>query len=399
MPSPSGRALPHRTSVHRQARRSLVAGLSVLLVGAGCSTPRSPGNATSVATPRSSTATALSPDAAKVTSAVETYLSRIYSPAISHIRTVLVTVDGTPVVQRYRSTTPGATHDVHSVTKSVVGTLIGIALSEGRLPSVDATLATLLPQHARDMNPTVSAVTLRQLLTMSAGLPADPPSGSPDPALSGPDWVSRVVRHGTVAAPGSTFAYASAGSHLLAAILTHAVGTSVLDYARSRLFDPLGIDTRNAAQPRLGVDTDAEAQYDKAGFAWPRDPTGIQIGFATLKMAPRDLAKIGQLYLDGGRWNNRQIVPTRWVTDATSAQVSTQGQGFTFSEGYGYQWWATQEKGHPAYAAVGFGGQLLEVVPALRLVVVIAAEATDNNPRFEHLRGMIADAVIPAIGG
>jgi CubicO group peptidase (beta-lactamase class C family) len=395
------RKASHAASGHRRACWPIVAGLTLLLLlASGCTGINDPpGDGTRAAQERSSAAATTTPDPAKVTAATETYLSNIYSPAISNIRAVLVTVDGKPVVQRYRESTAETTHDVHSVTKSVMATLIGMAIAEGRLRSVDDTLATLLPQHTGNMSPEVAGITPRQLLTMTAGLPADPHSGDLDPSLSGPDWVASVLRRGTVARPGSTFAYASAGSHLLSAVLTHAVGTSVLDYARPRLFDPLGIDTRNAVQPRLDVDKDAEAQYDKADFAWPRDPTGIQIGFGTLKMAPPDLAKLGQLYLDSGRWNGGQVVPATWVKEATTAQVTTQGPGFTFSEGYGYQWWITTERGHEAYAAVGFGGQLVEVVPDQRLVVVTATEATDFNPRWEHLRGMVTDAVLPAIGG
>jgi CubicO group peptidase (beta-lactamase class C family) len=301
-------------------------------------------------------------------------------------------------VQLYRSSTPAQSHDVHSVTKSVMATLVGIALSEGRLHSLDDTLATLLPQHAGDMEPTVSAITLRQLLTMTAGLPPDLPNGDPPTSLSGPDWVANILQTGTVTPPGKAFAYSSAGSHLLSAILTHAVGTSALEYARPRLFEPLGIDTRKAFEPSI-EDEAAIAAYDKANFAWPKDPTGLQIGFGTLKMAPRDLAKLGQLYLDGGQWNGRQVVPAAWVKESTTAQVGTQGTSFAFSENYGYQWWVTKEKGHDAYAAVGFAGQLIEVVPDLRLVIVTATEAGENNLRFEHLRGMVADAILPAVGG
>ncbi|MEO6411543.1 MAG: serine hydrolase [Pedococcus sp.] len=333
-----------------------------------------------------------------MTAATERYLSNILSPATSNVRAVLVTLDRYPLVQLYRSSTPAQSHDVHSVTKSVVATLVGIALSEGRLHSLDDTLATLLPEHAGDMNPTVSAITLRQLLTMTAGLPPDLPNGDPPASLSGPDWVAHILQTGTVAPPGKAFAYSSAGSHLLSAILTHAVGTSALDYARPRLFQPLGIDTRNAFEPSI-EDEAAIAAYDKANFAWPKDPTGIQIGFGTLKIAPRDLAKLGQLYLDGGQWNGLQLVSAAWVKESTTAQVATQGTSFAFSENYGYQWWVTKEKGHGAYAAVGFAGQLVEVVPDLRLVVVTATEAGENNLRFEHLRGMIADAILPAVGG
>jgi CubicO group peptidase (beta-lactamase class C family) len=333
-----------------------------------------------------------------VTTATERYLSNLLSPATSNVRAVLVTMDEHPLVQLYRSSTPAQSHDVHSVTKSVMATLVGIALSEGRLHSLDDRLATLLPEHAGDMDPTVSAITLRQLLTMTAGLPPDQPNGDPPALLSGPDWVANILRGGTVAPPGQAFAYSSAGSHLLSAILTHAVGTSALEYARPRLFEPLGIDTRNAFEPSV-EDEAAIAAYDKASFAWPKDPTGIQIGFGTLKMAPRDLAKLGQLYLDAGRWKGRQVVPAAWVKESTTAQVATQGPSFAFSENYGYQWWVTKEKGHDAYAAVGFGGQLVEVVPDLRLVIVTATEAGENNIRFEHLRGMVADAIVPAVGG
>ncbi|KQU68967.1 serine hydrolase [Phycicoccus sp. Root101] len=320
------------------------------------------------------------------------------SPAVSNVRAVLVIVDRKPLVQLYRSSTPAQAHDVHSVTKSVIGTLIGIALSEGRLHSLDDTLATLLPQHHADMDSTVGAITLRQLLTMTAGLPPDQANGEPPSSLSGPDWVGNILRTGTVAPPGRSFAYSSAGSHLLSAILTHATGKSALDYARPRLFDPLGINTRNAVEPRT-ADKAAIAAYDKADFAWPKDPRGIQLGFGALKMAPRDMAKLGQLYLDGGRWNGRQIVPTQWVEASTTAQVATQSDRGALAESYGYQWWVTQEKGHAAYAALGFAGQVVEVVPDLRLVVVVATEAGDNNLRWEHVRGMVADAIVPAVGG
>ncbi|KQZ88558.1 hypothetical protein ASD62_03760 [Phycicoccus sp. Root563] len=301
-------------------------------------------------------------------------------------------------MQLYRSSNPAEAHDVHSVTKSVIATLIGIALSEGRLHSLDDTLATMLPQHSGEMNSTVGSITLRQLLTMTAGLPPDQPNGDPPTSLSGADWVGNILRTGTVAPPGRSFAYSSAGSHLLSAILTHATGKSALDYARPHLFDPLGINTRNAVEPRT-ADKAAIAAYDKADFAWPKDPRGIQLGFGALKMAPRDMAKLGQLYLDGGRWNGRQVVPAQWVEASTTAQVATQSAHGALAESYGYQWWVTQEKGHPAYAAFGFGGQVVEVVPDLRLVVVMATEAIDPNMRWEHVRGLIADAIVPAVGG
>ncbi|WP_406831291.1 serine hydrolase [Pedococcus sp. KACC 23699] len=376
------------------------AALAALLLVGGCS-----GTATPTPSDRAPTRPASSfpgrpvtPDPDKITSATRTYLTNIYSPAISNVRAVLVTVDHRALVQLYRSSTPARAHDVHSVTKSVIATLVGIALSEGRLHSLDDTLATLLPQHAAEMNSTVRAITLRQLLTMTAGLPPDQANGNAPASMSGADWVGNILRTGTVAPPGRSFAYSSAGSHLLSAILTRATGMSALDYARSRLFGPLGIDSRHAVEPRT-EDKGAIAAYDKADFAWPKDPRGIQLGFAALKMSPRDMAKLGQLYLDGGRWNGRQVVPAQWVKASTTAQVGTRGDRAALAESYGYQWWVTQERGHHAFAAFGFGGQVVEVVPDLRLVVVVATEAIEPNLRWEHVRGMIADAIVPAVGG
>jgi CubicO group peptidase (beta-lactamase class C family) len=376
----------------------MAAALAAVMMIGGCTgnnTAHDPGPTPSN---QKSATRSIPPDTDTVTSATERYLSNILSPAVSNVRAVLVTVDRKPLVQLYRSGTPAQAHDVHSVTKSVIATLIGIALSEERLHSLDDTLATMLPQRAAEMDSTVSAITLRQLLTMTAGLPPDLANGDVPASLSGADWVGNILRTGTDAPPGRSFAYSSAGSHLLSAILTRATGMSALDYARPRLFDPLGIETRNAVQPRV-KDRAPIPAYDRASFGWLRDPTGIQLGFATLKMAPRDLAKLGQLYLDGGRWNGRQVIPTDWVKASTTAQVTTQRDSAALAESYGYQWWVTQEKGHAAYAAFGFGGQVVEVVPDLRLVVVMATEAAEPNMRWEHVRGLVADAIVPAVGG
>lgn len=370
----------------------------VVLVGACAGGPPSPGDGSVSGSPPATARTATPVPPAAVRAAIESYVDNLYTPAVANLRAVLVSADGRPLVQLYRGTTPARTHDVHSVTKSVTATLVGMALSEGRLRSLDETLETLLPQHRAAMSRVVAGITLRQLLTMTSGLPADPANGDPPAVLSGRDWVANVLRTGTDAPPGSRFAYSSAGSHLLAAILTRAVGSSLLDYARPRLLDPLGVDTRQAFEGGV-EEAGAVARYERAAFAWPKDPTGVQLGFGTLKMAPRDLAKLGTLYLQGGRWEGRQLVPAAWVREATRAQVGTKGSSFAFSEGYGYQWWVTRERGHEAFAAVGFGGQLVEVVPDLRLVFVTVAEAAEPNLRWEHLRGLVAGVVVPMVGG
>jgi CubicO group peptidase (beta-lactamase class C family) len=156
----------------------------------------------------------------------------------------------------------------------------------------------------------------------------------------------------------------------------------VLDFARGALFDPLGIPTRPAFEQfglpgEPGFD-EFTSGYLKAGFAWPVDPTGINNGADTLKLRPQDLATLGLLYLNHGRLGERQIIPASWVKESTAAQVDTIESGD--ANGYGYMWWVTTVDHDPAYAAVGFGGQMLEVIPNRNLVVVIATEISGEDP-------------------
>jgi CubicO group peptidase (beta-lactamase class C family) len=313
---------------------------------------------------------------------IEEYLGRSYSLGVRDRRALIVSVGGTNVVERYyRGSTAAATADVYSVTKSVVGTLVGLALADGNLRNVDQTLAELLPTHRKDMSRRVAALTLRQVLSMTAGLPPDEVPGEPPATLSGASWVTSALRHGQGSGAVGSFAYSSVGSHLLAAILVQATGESVLTYGRRRLFDPLGIGTRPAFEPVVPPSGDVSdrvyRQYERATFAWPRDPQGVHSGFAGMKLTARDMTALGQLYLNDGRWRGRQLLSASWVREATRAQVETAlGQ----TPGYGYQWWTCTAADHAAYAAVGYGGQLVEVVPDLRLVVTVSTTVREDSP-------------------
>ncbi len=317
-------------------------------------------------------ARALTAVGAKISSAITAEFASSYTEQFQDFRALLVSVCGKPVLQRYDKTTANASHNVASVTKSVVSTMVGIAIADGFLKDVSQTVAQLLPEHAGDMTPAVASITLRQLLTMTAGLDADGPNSSLGPWFETTDWIGGILRDGSTG--GGEFRYSSATSHVIAAILVHATGRPPLDYAREKLFDPLGIETRPAAQPLL-VPASAP-EYDKAGFAWGVDHQGVNFGGGFLKLKPADMLKRGQLYLDGGKVNGRQVVPAHWVHDATSAQVTT-NSGFGGAD-YGYQWWVTTAGADPAFSALGFGGQLIEVVPRRRLVVVFSTELSSD---------------------
>jgi CubicO group peptidase (beta-lactamase class C family) len=297
------------------------------------------------------------------------------------VRAVLVSQDGELVLEDYRGTDATAYWDAQSVTKSVVSTLIGIAIDEGRIDGVEARLGQLLPDYAPQMDPAVADVTLEDVLTMRAGFAGsvyDPPTDF----IGTPDWIAAILAEARPSA-AREFAYSNDGAHLLSAVLEEATDMPVLEYARSRLFDPLGIDTRPVAQP-LAVPRNVDA-YLGADFAWAVDPQGLNTGWGGLKLRPDDMLKLGLLHLRGGEWQGRQIVSPTWVQQATRAHVEASGAG----EGYGYMWWVGEADDAAAYRAWGYGGQLIEVVPDQDLVVAVNAEGT-----FEESTSRLAPDVI-----
>ena len=294
--------------------------------------------------------------------------------AYRNLRAVRVTVRGKTVFERYYGKARGASLNVQSVGKTILATLIGIAIDENLLRGPEQTLAELLPSYRARMTPQTQAITLRQLLTMSAGFPTD---DAFYPAVFGitKDWVTTIFKLGTTERPGSRFSYSSAGSHLLSAALSEATGRSVLEYAREKLFDPLGIDTLPGAEPVAHAKN--LAAYERAAFAWPTDPQGRHIGGGGMKLTASDLSKLGQLWLDDGAWNGHQLVSKAWMEKSQAPQISI-GDGEGGPTGYGFQQWVTTSDGHDAFAALGFAGQLVEVVPDLDLVVVVQSTSPSD---------------------
>ena len=294
-------------------------------------------------------------------------------PIYPTVMSVLVSQGGELLIERYYDKDGRDSHDIASVTKSVVSTLVGIAVDDGRL-TLDQPLRELLPAYASSMSDEVAGLTLEQLLTMTAGLPADPDplhGGGPLPFTASDDWVGRILEDGPSSAPDD-FAYSSASSHLLSAILTEATGLPLLEYAEDELFAPLGIDTRGAITPMLEENSRAyHRAYDRAPIAWSVDPAGLQTGWGYLKLRPREMLRLGQLVLQDGVWNGNTVVSRDWVEDATTNKLDVLD---TDGVGYGYQWFTTEAGGRPAALAVGFGGQLIEVVPEQDLVVVTTSE-------------------------
>jgi CubicO group peptidase (beta-lactamase class C family) len=267
--------------------------------------------------------------------------------------------DGRPVLERYyHGSDASQPYVLHSITKSVVSALVGIALEEGLLRSLDQRLPELLGPLPSRIDPRVRTITLRQLLTMTAGWGGE--------AVSGDHVVRAVLRRPLARAPGSGWQYDSGSSHLVSAILTRATGRDTASYAQEKLFHPLGI------QP----------------YQWSADPQGISSGSSGLVLRPRELALFGELFRSGGRWGERQLVPEAWVRESTSAHVRTDDPDV----GYGYLWW-TGDATH-TYAALGYGGQAVVVAPRERAVVAVTADA-ENPPDTARL----VELILPALRG
>jgi CubicO group peptidase (beta-lactamase class C family) len=323
------------------------------------------------------------------------------SSVYPQVRSVLVVRHGYLVYEHYWQGRTAANGDnLYSVTKSVVSALVGIALGEGKLTGLDQPVGVLLARHLPpDPDPRMARVTLEQLLTMTSGLAGDDPSLGGDPNVSrrqgaSRDWVAHILGRRLATNPGAGFAYSSATSQLLSAIVTDATGQSTLAFARARLFGPLGINSAKAPAPVLVAHPSPAVvkAYARAPVAWPTDPQGYQLGFSGLKLPSRELAKVGYLYLNGGRWDGRQVIPAGYVAASTRPHSIPPPDGP--AEGYGYQWWVTSQAGHPSFLAVGKGGQLLQVVPDLDLVVVITSDPSQHR---NDARELVGEAIIPAI--
>jgi CubicO group peptidase (beta-lactamase class C family) len=319
-----------------------------------------------------------------------------------NVRSLLVVRHGYLVYERYwRGVTAGDGRNSFSVTKSVVSALVGIALRDQQLEGLDQTVEELLADHLpADADPRLRRVTVEQLLTMTSGLAGDDAlpgglDGISDRMAQSRDWVRHILGRRLETTPGARFAYSSASSHLLSAIVADTSGQSPLAFARAELFGPLGIAADDALEPEIRDWPLAPAEwgaYERAPVAWPKDPQGYHFGGGYLKLPARDLAKLGYLYLNGGRWDGTQVVPADYVAASTRPQSDPSGG----SGGYGYQWWVTNETGHDSFRAEGFGGQVIQVIPDLDLVVVITSDPSQGRQNPADLVGAV---IVSAVTG
>jgi len=277
-------------------------------------------------------------------------------------------------------------HIIHSCTKSIMSALIGIAIEEGYIGGVDVLVIDIFDdKNIKNVDARIKTLTLKHLLAMQTGL------HSQDSYLfqwkglfkmqTTDDWTEYILNLPLEADPGSRFDYSNMASFLLSAIIKKTTGMDTLSFAREHLFNPLEIKD----------------------VQWEKSPMGIDIGWARMWLKPHDMAKIGLLYLQKGKWESQQIIPAQWVEESLMAhsfpkkyryvyneesKIDRMTSGglwmFTnlarpFADGYGYQWWLDKSG---MYSAVGFSGQFIMVVPKENLVVAFTSKLSGQDAFF-----------------
>ncbi len=280
-----------------------------------------------------------------------------------NVDSVTIVRNGYIVLDSYFYPFPeNAKHNLYSCSKSVMSILIGIAIEKKLVKDVkQPVLSYFQDKTIANMDENKKKMTLENLLTMTTGLACE------DSWLHGrtglyemmrsSDWAQHILDLKMIKPAGDVFEYCNGATYLLSVILQKASGQKSLDFARQFLFSPLGI-------------TDAH---------WDTNSQGIDWGFANLRLTPRDMAKIGWLFLNLGKWDNYQVVPADWVRDSIQKHI----QAGTMAEYYGYQWWVEKDY----YAAIGSGGQYILVDPKQNIVAVFtgATLGQDQSKAVKNL--------------
>lgn len=305
------------------------------------------------------------PEAQGVSATALTEFVRTLDQQIEGMHSLMVVRHGKVIAEGWWAPyAPEHNHVLYSLSKSFTSTAVGFAVAEGRL-SVDDEVLKFFPDAApAEPSNNLKAMRVRDLLTMSTGHQDEPPT-APD-AMSAKSFLAQPVPH----LPGTHFKYNTAATFMQSAIVQKVTGQTVLEYLRPRLFELLGIE-----HP-----------------VWDANFEGISLGGYGLRVRTEDIAKFGQLYLQRGKWNSRQLLPVDWIAMATSKQVSNGSSPTSdWNQGYGFQFWRCR---HDAYRGDGAFGQYCIVMPDQDVVVAITSGVRD----MQAVMNVVWDKLLPACG-
>ena len=314
-----------------------------------------------------------------VAQAMDTFFQEAANDSMD-IHSVMIVRDGSVVYSRWQSqgvdTVP---HVLHSVSKTFTATAVGLAIAEGKMALTDKVIDYFPDKLPAEVSDNLKAMTVRDLLTMSCGHDVEPSfRNNPDA-----EWVQVFLAHPVVHEPGTFYLYNSLGTYMCSAIVQKVTGEKVVDYLDTRLFQPLHID-----KPK-----------------WEESPQGINCGGWGLYLKTEDLAKMGQLLLQKGEWNGKQIIPAEWVAEMSKKQVESinpgtrledaEAKGLTketsdWMQGYGYQMWRCRPG---CFRADGARGQYIIVVPDKNAVIAI----TSDNADLQGELNLVWDNILPVL--
>jgi CubicO group peptidase (beta-lactamase class C family) len=250
---------------------------------------------------------------------------------------------------------PELKHTLYSLSKSFTATAVGFARAEGKLKLTDKVISFFPDQLPASVSPYLQQLTIEDLLTMTVGQEPDPTFNT----VSTNDWIKTFLALPIKYEPGSQFLYNSMATYMLSAIVQKTTGKKILDYLQPRLFKPLGI----------------------TGIDWETDLHGVNTGGWGLRLKTEDIAKFGQLFLQEGKWNGKQILPRNWAAEASSAHIIQHPQysrekqdSSDWEQGYAYQMWRCR---HGAFRGDGAFGQYAIVLPDQDAVIAITSETMD----------------------
>ena len=292
--------------------------------------------------------------------------TRPVAPDSITLHSIMILKHGEVVLEKwFNGESAEKPHVMHSVSKTFTAAAVGLAINEGKLSLSDPVVKFFPDKLPAQPSELLKAMTVRDLLTMTCGHDTEPARGD--------DWERDFLAWPVVHKPGEYYLYNSLGTYMLAAIVQKVTGEKLIDYLDTRLFQPLHID-----RPQ-----------------WDESPQGINCGGWGLYLKTEDMAKMGQLFLQEGKWNGEQIVPAAWLKEMSSYQVPSAPSGTRFEDlekaglnkdnnewvqGYGYQMWICR---HNAFRADGFAGQYIMVFPDRDAVLVLTTSSSLYQPYID----------------
>jgi CubicO group peptidase (beta-lactamase class C family) len=310
--------------------------------------------------------------------AVQEMIELIRTTPPNDFRGLVVMKDGKVVLEEYFNTYWRDTvHDIRSAGKSVTALLLGVAIDKGLVKDVDQSIRDFFPrmQSAAPGADPYAKITIAHLLTMSSGLDADDgDEKSPGNALhwmSRDDWAKFAMTLPIRAEPGTKWVYSDVCAMLTGAIIERVSGMKLSDFARQNLFEPLGIRE----------------------YYWYTGKGGNTGAAGNLYISTLDFAKIGQLVLDGGRWQGKQLVSQNWIREIARKRMDISNTN-PFSQGYGYFWWLSEKnidgRAYSVFYASGNGGNVLFIVPQEHLVVSLTSSAYGQGYGHQRAHNVFA---------